>query len=256
MSARFEELDWRQTPMGAVSLRRRRDPSLGEDVYEIKLDDDFLMSSMWTAGEIALARLGLAESPHGDLDVVVGGLGLGHTAHAVLDNDRVRSLLVIETLAEVIEWHAKRLVPLADQLMSDPRCRLLQGDFFALAATSGGMDGQRKNRRFHAILVDIDHSPRHILDAHHASFYEAAGLSRLAGHLHPGGIFALWSNEPPDDVFCARLNNVFDRAKAHIVDFPNRLQAGTAANTVYIASTAPTPHEAAPDVLQGGEFHG
>jgi hypothetical protein len=30
---------------------------------------------------------------------VVGGLGLGYTAHAVLDNDRVRSLLVIETLA-------------------------------------------------------------------------------------------------------------------------------------------------------------
>jgi len=26
---RFEELDWRETPMGAISLRRRREPSIG-----------------------------------------------------------------------------------------------------------------------------------------------------------------------------------------------------------------------------------
>jgi hypothetical protein len=46
VSARFEELDWRQTPLGAISLRRRWDPRLGSDIYEVKLDDDFLMSSL------------------------------------------------------------------------------------------------------------------------------------------------------------------------------------------------------------------
>ena len=30
----------------------------GEDVHEVKLGDDFLMSSLFTAGEIALTRLG------------------------------------------------------------------------------------------------------------------------------------------------------------------------------------------------------
>ena len=60
MSARFEELDWRPTPMGDISLRRRRDPVSGDEVYEVKLGDEFLMSSLFTAGEIALTRLGLA----------------------------------------------------------------------------------------------------------------------------------------------------------------------------------------------------
>lgn len=60
MRARFEELDWRETPMGELSLRRRVEPSLKVDVYEVKLGDEFLMSSLFTVAEIELARLGLA----------------------------------------------------------------------------------------------------------------------------------------------------------------------------------------------------
>src|SRR5436190_16247379 len=75
MSLDFEELDYRPTPIGAVSLRRRRELKLGVDVFEIKLGDEFLMSSLFTASEIALARLGLAELSEHGLDVVVGGAG-------------------------------------------------------------------------------------------------------------------------------------------------------------------------------------
>jgi hypothetical protein len=58
MSFDFEELDYRPTPIGALSLRRRRELKLGVDVFEIKLGDKFLMSSLFTASEIALARRG------------------------------------------------------------------------------------------------------------------------------------------------------------------------------------------------------
>ena len=102
MSALFEELDYRETPIGALSLRRRRELRLGVDVFEIKLGEDFLMSSLFTASEIALARLGLGERLGGhNLDVVVGGLGLGYTAAAVLENAQVGSLVVVEALAPV-----------------------------------------------------------------------------------------------------------------------------------------------------------
>ena len=60
MSARFEELAWRETPMGEISLRRRREPSLDVDVFEVKLGDEYLMSSLFTVAEIELSRLGLA----------------------------------------------------------------------------------------------------------------------------------------------------------------------------------------------------
>ncbi|MFD0904488.1 polyamine aminopropyltransferase [Actinomadura sediminis] len=239
MGALFEELDWRPTPMGAVSLRRRRDPASGEQVYEIKLDDDFLMSSLWTVGETELARLGLAASPEaeagGGLDVVVGGLGLGHTAVAALEDARVRSLVVVEALGEVIEWHRAGLVPLGERLASDARCRLVQGDFFALAES--GLDPQAPGARFHAVLLDIDHSPSHVLTPVNAAFYRRGPLRRLAEQLHPGGVFALWSNDPPDDAFTALLGEAFADVTPHVVEFPNPVQGGTSANTVYVART-------------------
>jgi spermidine synthase len=224
--------------MGAISLRRRQDPVLRTEVYEVKLDDEFLMSSLFTVAEIELARLGLAASPGGDLDVVVGGLGLGYTARTVLEDPRVRSLTVVEALDEVIGWHRRGLLPFATTVTSDPRCRLVHGDFFAMTAGPGGFDPEAPGRRFHAVLVDIDHSPRHLLHPDHAGFYRVEGLRRLAGHLHPGGVFALWSNDPPDEDFTAVLADVFATVRAQVVAFDNPLQRRTSTNTVYLARLA------------------
>ena len=236
MSIRFEELDHRPTKLGRLSLRRRREPSLDIDVYEIKLDDEFLMSSLFTASEIALARLGLAEIPGTGLDVVVGGLGLGATARAVLEEARVGSLVVVEALEAVIEWHRDGLLPLGERLAADPRCRFVHGDFFALAASpAGGFDPGNPGRRFDAVLVDIDHSPRHRLHESHAAFYTVDGLRLLASHLRPGGVFALWSNDPPAGEFEAVLREVFATARAHVVTFPNPLRDRDETNTVYVA---------------------
>ena len=146
---------------------------------------------------------------------------------------------MVDALGEVIEWHRKHLVPLGAELTSDARCRLVQGDFFALAA-GPGLDPEEPGRRFHAVLLDVDHSPGFVLHPRHAALYRPDGLRRLAGHLHPGGVFALWSNEPPDDAFTARLRDAFGDAdaRAHVVSFDNPLQGGTSTNTVYVARAA------------------
>lgn len=230
----FEELDYQCTAIGDISLRRRTEPRLGIEVYEVKLGDEFLMSSLFTAGEIELARLGLAQCAAGPLDVAVGGLGLGYTARTVLDHAVVRSLLVIDALPAVIDWHRRGLVPLGAGLSADQRCEFLAGDFYA-RVNSPGMDPQAPNKRFHAILLDIDHSPRHVLHPDHAAFYLADGLRQLATHLHPGGIFALWSNDPPDEDFCGTLATVFAATQAHVIEFDNPLQDRKATNTVYVA---------------------
>ncbi len=190
VSVYFEELDFRPTPMGVLSLRRRRQLTTGADVYEIKLGDEFLMSSQFTKAEIELARLGLAALGRGNLDVVVGGLGLGYTAQAVLENPDVRSLIVVDALAEVIEWHQQGLLPLGRQLTGDPRCRLVNGDFFALSESDDGFDTHAPRRLFDAVLVDIDHSPRNLLHPGDAALYRPEGLARLVAHLRPGGVFA------------------------------------------------------------------
>jgi spermidine synthase len=240
MSLSFEELDYRQTPIGALSLRRRRELTLGVDVFEIKLGDEFLMSSLFTASEIALAQLGLAElSGQGSdqaLDVMVGGLGLGYTAKAVLEHKTVGSLIVVEALEAVIDWHGRGLVPLGRTLTGDARCRFVHGDFFALAASDAGFDPAAPGRKFDAVLVDIDHSPDALLDTRNAAFYGEAGLARLAAHLRPGGVFGLWSNELADDGFIARLAQVFASARAEAVTFHNPLQNKPFTQTVYLAN--------------------
>ena len=236
MSARFEVLDWSATPMGVISLRRRIEPTLNVEVYEVKLGDEFLMSSLFTVAEVALARLGLAQAVDVGLDVVVGGLGLGYTAQTAIDDPRVRSLVVVEALEEVIGWHQRALLPDTAELASDPRVRLQQGDFFAMADSNAGFDPEEPGRRFHAVLLDIDHTPRHVLHPSHSAFYTPMGLRRLVSHLHPGGVFALWSDDPPDAAFEAILAEVFDRSEASVVRFPNPLTGGHSTNTVYVAS--------------------
>ena len=240
MSLYFEELDYRPTPIGALSLRRRREFSLGVDVFEIKLGDEYLMSSLFTASEIALARLGLAELSGADLDVVVGGLGLGYTAKAVLEHEAVKSLVIVEALDAVIDWHERGVLPLGPALTADPRSKFVLGDFFALAA-SKGFDPGAPARRFDAILVDIDHSPDFLLDPQNAAFYQPEGLQRLAAHLLPGGVFGLWSNEVPDDAFTQRLTAVFAVARAERVSFHNPLQNREFTQTIYLARTGAAP---------------
>jgi spermidine synthase len=241
MSLNFEELDYRPTPMGVLSLRRRRRPSSDVDIYEIKLGDEFLMSSQYTVAEIELARLGLAALSREKLDVVVGGLGLGYTAQAVLENAGVRSLIVVDALAEVIEWHERGLLPLGKQLTGDARCRLVNGDFFVMSHSADGFDEGMPGRRFDAVLVDIDHSPRNLLHTSHAGLYEPEGLARLATHLHPGGVFALWSNDPPDEAFQRVLAGVFAISDAHVVTFDNWRGERDASNTVYVGVKADLP---------------
>ena len=232
----FEELDYRDTPIGGLSLRRRRELRLGVDVFEIKLGDEFLMSSLFTASEIALADLGLADLTSTGLNVVVGGLGLGYTAKAVLAHSNVASLVVVDFLEAVIDWHRKGLVPLGRELNADPRCRFVQGDFFKLAASDAGFDPDAPGRLFDAVLVDIDHSPEALLDDGNAAFYGEAGLDRLTAHLAPGGVFGLWSNDLPDPAFTARLGRSFANARAEPVTFHNPLQDHPFTQTVYLAT--------------------
>lgn len=225
MSKRFEELDFQASPIGDISLRRRLDPLLQRDVYEVKLGEEFLMSSLFTVAEQALATLGLAAHSGTDLDVVVGGLGLGYTAGTALEAPRVKSLRVVEYLPPVIDWHQRRLLPLSPALADDPRCCFDQRDFFALDFAPADV-----------ILLDVDHSPYHVLHPSHAGLYTAEGLGRLP--LKPGGVFALWSDDPPDEGFLEVLRSVFPYAEGHLVPFANPLTGGQSRNSVYVARGA------------------
>ena len=232
MALRIEELDATDTPIGVISLRRRYEPVVGEDVYEVKMDDEFLMSSLFTVVEQELAHLSLARlgDTGGGLHVLIGGLRLGFTLRAALKDERVRQVQVIEAVEAVIGWHRRDLLPDTVGLAADPRCELVPGDFFALVASS-----ETPRPSYDVVLLDVDHSPQNLLHPSHGAFYTAEGLARLAAILAPAGVFGLWSDDPPDQDFEAILDEVFGQSTTHVVSFANPLTGGESASTVYVA---------------------
>ena len=238
MKPSFEELDYQKTHMGELVLQRRTMLSLnGREVYEVKLGEEYLMSSLFHDSEVALANIGLGELEGTGWDVVVGGLGLGYTAAAALQFKQLKRLLVVEALAPVIEWHRRGLVPNGKELALDSRCVYRHADFFALAR-GDGFDPDVSGTRFDAILLDIDHTPELWLHSSHSDLYSKSGMYQLKAFLKPHGIFALWSNDPPKDTFLKLLSTVFASAEGRVIQFDNPLQQTVATNGVYVARCA------------------
>lgn len=237
MSLNYEELDFQKTPLGDLMLRRRRMLQLGgRDVYEVKLGENFLMSSLFHEAESQLSKLGLGVFEGRELDVVVGGLGLGYTAVSALEDTQVTSLVVVEFLERVIEWHQCGLVPLGKTLTGDSRCHLVHADFFALSRdVSRSFDPECPEKKHDAILLDIDHTPTNVLDQTNTRFYSEKGLGELAQHLKPGGVFALWSDGAPNEKFANHLGKVFEKSEPHAIEFDNPITGGTSEGSVYVA---------------------
>ena len=232
----FKEIDSQTSLLGQISLRKRRMPAFGDrDIYEVKLGDEFLMSSMFVEAEEALSTLGLAAVQGDKLSVVVGGLGLGYTAVAALKDERITELLVVEALDTVITWHKDELVPLGKTLNADPRNRYVLGSFFDLATNPDtGFDLSSEGKKFDAILLDIDHSPTEFLNAANASFYTSENLALMAEQIKPKGVFAMWSQNLPEESFEALLKTVFESVESHVVSFFNPFQGGESTNSVYV----------------------
>lgn len=232
MTKSFQELDYQQTSLGELVLRKRSSPSLdGQPVFEVKLNGEFLMSSVVTHSEEALAALALKAWGDQQCDVLIGGLGLGYTAAAALRCASIRHLEVVEFLEPVIQWHRQRLVPAADILLDDPRCELIHDDFFKYVADPAG----KPDRRYDLILVDIDHSPESWLHASNKAFYSSDGLKRLAQHLRPGGVFGLWSTGKPRQEFLERLGSHFSTVKEHTISYHHPMLHQEENDTIIIA---------------------
>ena len=223
--------------MGALSLRRKEIIELGgREVFEVTLGDEFLMSSLFHDAEVALAKLGISAAEGDELDVVVGGLGLGYTAVAALAEKRVASLVVIDALQEVLDWHETGKVPLGEELTGDPRCRLVCADFFAgVSSQDRALDPSQPGKLWDTVLLDVDHTPEALLHSSHGGFYQAEGLAKMAGHIRPGGVFAMWSDGLPLEPFVGALESTFVDVKAEVIEFDNPLQGKTSESTVYVA---------------------
>jgi spermidine synthase len=227
-TANLEILAYEESPIGMICLRRRELLSApGTVITEITLDHTLLMSSGNSASEEALSRRALELHPGGGLRVLVGGLGLGCTAHALLASQRVAAVEVVELLPQVIDWLARGLVPLAGALRADARFAVSQGDVFARLA-------RPPECRHDLILVDVDHSPDEPLGEGSDSFYTEAGLARAKRHLAAGGVLGVWSYSESAP-FAQVLGRVFGEVRVETVTFHNQITDEEETNWLFFA---------------------
>ncbi len=223
-----EYLDAEETPLGLLALRRQplpHDP--GTMVTEITIEHRFLMSSVTADSERRLAELALELHGGTDLQVLVGGLGLGHTAHAALATGRCARVEVVELLPVVVRWLDQGLTPLGPTLRADPRFSVVLDDVYALL-------GREPLRAWDALLIDVDHAPDDPLGSEPNPFHAPPALRRAKRHLSPGGVLAVWSGSA-NDAFLDALAQVFDEVAAVPIPFRNALDGVEETNVVFLA---------------------
>ena len=112
---------------GELVLRRRRTDDNAADVLELRVNGVFVMDTLETSTEHALAEVALAQVAD-PRNVLVGGLGLGYTMHAVLEDVRVEKLVVVEIEGALIEWMRDGTVPHGPEFLADARLTLANLD--------------------------------------------------------------------------------------------------------------------------------
>lgn len=171
---------------GEIVLRRRSGDD--GDVYELIVNGVFLMDTAETSTEQLLADAVLQRHPSPS-HVLLGGMGLGFTAAAVLEDARVSRLSVVEIEPLLVSWLRNGLVPEVKPVFDDDRLDMVVDDVGIAVdmAPAGAYD---------AILLDVDNGPDFLVHPANAGLYGRSFLESSRRALADGGKLAVWLAAP------------------------------------------------------------
>jgi spermidine synthase len=232
----YIEIARASSPRGEVVLRERREPDGSMPVLELRVNGVFVMDTLETATEQQLAAVALARvaSPR---TVLVGGLGLGFTAGAVLADPRVEHVLVVEIEPALVTWMTDGTVPHGPSYLADERLTVVTADIRQAVARAAP-------ESYDLLLLDVDNGPGHLVHRENAAVYRLGFLSALCRLLRPGGVAAVWSSAESQEL-AAHLTVAFGSATAVPMDV--RLQGRSERYWLYVA----TRRSSAPAVDRG-----
>lgn len=201
---------------GELVLRERYDEH-GMSTLELRANGMFVMDTLETRTEEALAAtaLALVDRPR---DVLVGGLGLGFTLHAVLADRRVERCTVVEIEPALVDWMRDGTIPHGPAFLADPRVSLVVADIGPALAQTGPA-------AYDLVLLDVDNGPGHLVHQANAALYDTAFLRTVRHVVRPGGRLVVWSADAAPGLLAA-LDEAFGRAEEvpHEVDLQGRAE--------------------------------
>jgi spermidine synthase len=222
VTRRWETLDRFDSDEGEIELRRR-----GAREFLITARGRVLMNSAASRSETALAESACAElrgrpAPR----VLIGGLGMGCTLRAALDALPAGATVIVAELHEaMVRWCRGPLAELTERAVDDPRVELRIGD----VAREIGAAAAPSAPRYDAVLLDLYEGPHPASQPRSHPHYGAAALARAHAALRPGGILAIWSEDPDP-----RFERALRRARFAVrLERPGR---GGRRHAVYLAT--------------------
>lgn len=194
MAKLWQTIESVDTSDGTLELRQR-----GESDFLITIAGRILMNSTSNRSEILISELTCKSLKNQKTpSVLMGGLGMGYTLKAALDGLPEKARVVVAELNPVVvKWCRRPIAHLTDRAVDDPRVTVDTVDVASIIRKAA--DGC-----FDAIILDLYEGPFEGAKGRGDHLYGAAALERSRLALKPGGVFAVWS-EDPDAAFEKRL---------------------------------------------------
>jgi spermidine synthase len=172
-------------------------------IFMIRANGLELMNGFCHDSEVALGHLAAEMAPSPAPRILLGGLGLGYTAAALVQAlGTSGTITVAEFSAAVIDWfhhHVSQSV-----LPNIPgNLIIVHSDIAALLTAEG---------RYDLIVLDIDNGPEPLVTAKNGGLYAIEGLRSLHRGLSWNGSVLLWSGFESED-FVARAEQAGFRVR-------------------------------------------
>ena len=188
-------LDTASIPGGRSTLRLMR---RGAE-FSIRLDGNELMNSRLSGSEEALATLACGRvMDRVDVQVLIGGLGMGFTLRSALSTLGAHAKVVVaELVPAVVAWARGPMAEVFGASIGDERVAIREADVGAVIGEAPA--------RYDAILLDVDNGPEGLARQANDALYSQGGLRSAHAALRPGGVLAVWSSGR-DAAFAKRLS--------------------------------------------------
>lgn len=195
MALPWKTLDRMLTETGETLELRQR----GAGDFLITIGTQILMNSKAQRSEVALGKLGCQGlQQHSAPRVLVGGLGMGITLRAVLDQLPATADVVVAELNPIVHsWCLGPLAELTAAAAADPRVEVEITDVAELVRRS-------PPESFDAVILDLYRGPHPRTDPRNDPLYGSYAIERTHSTLKPNGTLAVWG-ENPDTAFEQRL---------------------------------------------------
>jgi spermidine synthase len=200
MAQPWKTIETITTDEGNLELRQR-----GEKDFLITIGTQILMNSLSNRSEIVLGQLGCSHLKSSEgARVLVGGLGMGFTLKAVLDNLHPTAQVVVAELNPTVrDWCRGPLALLTACAVDDHRVTVEICDVARLVRRTAVDGGEM---RFDAIVLDLYRGPHAKTHSTDDPLYGSRAIDNMRAALKPCGVVAVWG-ENYDEGFDKRLKS-------------------------------------------------